>query len=278
MKLLKTILKLIFGALVAAELLAFYALVGERSLLTTKVQTLNFSDSPQQSIKIVQFTDAHLGEYYTLDQLKKAVEQINDQNPDMVIFTGDLFDISSQFDQKDQVSAALEQINAPLGKFCIFGNRDYGAGGVKTYQALMEKAGFTVLVDEKATVEKNGRRISLYGCDDALLGNPDPAKLMQNIDQQDFNILISHEPDTVDNYTQYPIDLALSGHSHGGQVILPFYGPIVKTNLCDTYFKGLYQLDNPRRTQLYVSSGLGNTKAPIRFGNVPEIVSFEIHF
>ena len=99
---------------------------------------------------------------------------------------------------------------------------------------------------------------------------------MKNIKEEDINLLLIHEPDLAEEYANYPIDFIFSGHSHGGQVYIPFYGPIKKNLLSEKYNKGLYDLNNERGTRLYVSSGLGNTKVPFRFLNVPEILLFNL--
>lgn len=279
MKKLKTVLKIFAGVFILACIFIIYITFVERNLLIVKNKTINFNAVNNiDSVKIAQFTDTHLGEFYSLEQLEKAVLKINKQNADIVFFTGDLFDIASQFEDKDKVSAVLKKINAPLGKFAIYGNRDYGGGAVRIYTNIMQEAGFEVLTDDSAQIQINSKTISIYGADDYLLGNPDVSKLMAGIDENDFNILLTHEPDTVENYAEYPIDMAFSGHSHGGQVYLPLYGAVIKTNLCDTYFKGMYQLDNQRNTQLFVSTGIGNTKVPFRFLNIPEIAMFNLNF
>lgn len=278
MKILKRIITTIFYLIFIGVAFAVYITLGERNLLIVKDYTHNSATVLGQSIKVVQFTDTHLGEFYTQELLDKAVVKINAQNPDMVVFTGDLFDIANQLDDPEKAIASLSNIAAPLGKYAVFGNRDYGGGAVRVYESFMEKAGFTVLVDESVTIEYNGRNISIFGADDYVLGNPNVENLMANIKEENLNIFLVHEPDAMLNYEHYPIDIAFTGHSHGGQVTLPFYGAIIKTTMCDTYFKGLYNLDNNRGTSLFVSSGLGNTKVPFRLGNIPEIIAFNVNF
>ena len=248
----------------------------ERSLITVKNEDIKLKNHNIDPLKIVQFSDTHVGEFYSLEQLEKIVSKINNQNPDIVVFSGDLFDVASNFDNKENIIPILEKIQATYGKFAVFGNRDYGGGASKFYENYMTKAGFTVLVDDSYSIEIGSETLTLYGTDDHLLGNPNPDKLMGNIDENHINILISHEPDPFDEYKEHPIDLALTGHSHGGQVNVPFIGPVVKTVLSDVYFKGMYHIDNTRQTKLFVSSGIGNTKVPFRLGNIPEIIVFNV--
>lgn len=252
----------------------FYITIGERHLLAANKQALDFNGT--QSIKIVQFSDTHLGEYFSVEQLEKVVEKINMQKPDLIVFCGDLLDIASKTESIDEIAFVLEKISAPLGKLAIYGNRDYGGGGAGLYSTIMSQAGFTVLVNEAMQLTLNSKSITVYGADDYIFGSNNVKALMSGIDESSFNILLSHEPDAIMHYTDYPVDLALSGHSHGGQVRLPIYGELVKTNFCNYFSKGLYSLENPFNTKVFVTSGLGNTKLPFRFGNIPEIVVFDL--
>lgn len=140
----------------------------------------------------------------------------------------------------------------------------------------MNEAGFTILKNSSTSIDVNGKSINIFGGDDALMGEHDVEETVSGISEDDFNLLLIHEPDLVDEYIDYPIDLALSGHSHGGQVYIPFYGPVKKNFLSEKYNRGFFQLDNIRKTKLYVSTGLGNTKVPFRFLTIPELAVFDI--
>ena len=141
----------------------------------------------------------------------------------------------------------------------------------------MEDSGFKILVNDQANVKlDSGKTISILGLDDALLGNPDVEKTVRNIKESNYNLLLLHEPDLSDKFVSYNIDLILAGHSHGGQVKIPFLGEIVTPPLAEKYKDGLYNFNTQRNTQLYVNSGIGNTKMPFRFMNVPEVSIFEI--
>lgn len=153
-----------------------------------------------------------------------------------------------------------------------------GGGAIRYYQNIMTKSGFTVLKNDSKTINFEGKNISIFGADDYLMGNPSVEETMKGINLNNINILLVHEPDVIDKYSKYPIDLALAGHSHGGQVYIPFYGAVIKNVLAKKYTKGFYQLDNEMKTKIYVNSGLGNTKLPFRFGNIPQVSLFNIKF
>lgn len=275
-KTLTLILKSILIIAITSIVLIIYATFIERHLLISKKYKLDLNENGKENLRIVQFTDTQLGEFYSLDQLGKVVEKVNKLNPDVVVFTGDLIDNASTYNEKNKVSDVLKKINAKLGKYAIYGNHDYGGGAVRYYEDIMNKSGFKVLKNSSEKIEKGERIINIFGTDDALMGNPSISKTINSINENNINILLVHEPDLIDRYTKYPIDLALSGHSHGGQVYIPFYGPAKKNSLSQNYNKGMYGMDNYRKTKLFVSSGLGNTKVPFRFLNIPEVVVFDL--
>lgn len=224
---------------------------------------------------IIQFSDTHLGPDYTIDQLQSLVDRMNLLKPDMVVFTGDLFDNYAEYGSKNRKLAqkVLAKIEAPLGKYAVYGNHDRGGGGSRVYKEYMEEAGFMVLVNEVHTITSaNGERLTITGLDDFLLGIPMIERTLQSLRPQDLNLLLVHEPDVADRFTDYPIDLQLSGHSHGGQVSIPFLKPLITTSLGNKYIEGLYSLEGKiRPLTLYVNRGIGTTRLPIRLFEKPEL-------
>ncbi|WP_017354185.1 MULTISPECIES: metallophosphoesterase [unclassified Clostridium] len=283
MRTLKKILKRIFITIILIPAICFgifaYSIYVEPNLLSVKNIEINNSSNikNEDTIKIAQISDIHLGEYYTIDKLEKLVNKVNSQNADIIVFTGDLFDNVSKFEDTSKVAPILKKLNAKIGKYAIYGNHDYGGGAKNIYKNVMEDSGFKILVNDQANVKlDSGKTISILGLDDALLGNPDVEKTVRNIKESNYNLLLLHEPDLSDKFVSYNIDLILAGHSHGGQVKIPFLGEIVTPPLAEKYKDGLYNLNTQRNTQLYVNSGIGNTKMPFRFMNVPEVSIFEI--
>lgn len=275
-RIFKRIFKLISLLIILMIVLGVYITFVERNLLIVKKHNITINKGGEENLKIVQITDTQLGEYYSLEDLKRVVNRINKLNPDIVVFTGDLIDHAVAYEDLYNASDVLGKIQARIGKYAIYGNHDIGGGAIRYYEEIMNEAEFIVLENQKETIKVDEKYISIFGGDDALLGIHNSDETMKGIDEDDINILLIHEPDLIDEYSEYPIDLALSGHSHGGQVYIPFYGPIVKNALAEKYSKGLYKIDNYRQTNLYVSSGLGNTKLPFRFFNIPEIAVFNL--
>ncbi|AFU14312.1 Ser/Thr protein phosphatase [Bacillus thuringiensis MC28] len=259
--------------------LYFYATEIERKLITVTWNEIEAPTIPKEfnNKKILQFSDVHLGPEFTLKQLENLVEKMNELHPDIVVFTGDLIDkFGSYSAEKDEAKVILQKINAPLGKYAVFGNHDRGGGGSVFYKKYMEEAGFSVLVNEVQKIEVgNGKYITISGLDDFLLGKPQIAATLKHVRQQDFNMLLVHEPDVVDKVACYPVDFQVSGHSHGGQVQIPFIGPLITTKLAESYVEGMYELEGKNKPlHLYVNRGIGTTRMPVRFWSVPELSVF----
>jgi uncharacterized protein len=229
-------------------------------------------------VKIVHFSDTHLSDYYSLQQLEKLVQTINEQKPDIVIFSGDLIDNFRTYTEINKVAPILKNIQSTLGKFAIYGNHDHGGYGTQKYQEIVEEADFHLLVNETIPVRlPSGGSINVAGLDDFMLGKPQIEQTLQRLNEKDFNLLLVHEPDIADRLKKYPIDLQLSGHSHGGQVQIPFYGPIITPPLSKKYVEGFYTIPNSStRTKLYVNRGIGTVHIPCRFLCMPELTVFTL--
>ncbi|EJQ36506.1 hypothetical protein IEC_02837 [Bacillus toyonensis] len=259
--------------------LYFYATEIERKLITVTWNEIEAPTIPKEfnNKKILQFSDVHLGPEFTLKQLENLVEKMNELHPDIVVFTGDLIDkFGSYSAEKDEAKVILQKINAPLGKYAVFGNHDRGGGGSVFYKKYMEEAGFSVLVNEVQKIKVgNGKYITISGLDDFLLGKPQIDATLKHVRQQDFNMLLVHEPDVVDKVACYPVDFQVSGHSHGGQVQIPFIGPLITTKLAESYVEGMYELEGKNKPlHLYVNRGIGTTRMPVRFWSAPELSVF----
>ena len=227
--------------------------------------------------KILQFSDVHFGFHYDREQLIKLINQIEKMNFDLIVFTGDLTDDPSLIAEKqfEEITEELFRLHADYGKYWIYGNHDHGGYGTQTIKQVMENSGFRLLKNETVLVEKDNDMISLSGLDDVMLGRPDLNALIDESYEHLFNILLCHEPDFADRTKQYPYDVQLSGHSHGGQIQLPFIGPIVTPALGEKYVEGHYELGS-RPLNLFVSRGIGTTRLPFRFLCRPEINLFTL--
>lgn len=251
-------------------LIIIYSTFVEPQLLRVTSHDISLNKVEGEPIKVVQFSDTHIGDFFSVKELQKVVDKINEQQADLVLFTGDLMDNASTYEGSlEEIASILSQIQASSGKYAVFGNRDYGGGAERFYEDLMTSAGFEVLVNEQETLMIKGTTLSLFGADDALIGYYHPLQTTQGIQDDHLNLLMLHEPDLSDDFIHQPIDLVVAGHSHGGQVYLPFVGPLITTSLAEKYVRGFYDVSDDM--MLYVDTGIGNTKVPFRFFNVPQI-------
>lgn len=226
-------------------------------------------------LNVVQISDLQVSEYFETNRLDKVIEKVNAQNPDILLFTGDLFDNYSKYpEQMAPMIEKLKAFKANIGKYAVWGNHDYGGGAVRVYEDVMSAGGFTVLRNQGETLTlSDGRQVFLGGLDDSLLGNPSVSDTLAYRQNYDYAITMTHEPDVADAFIGTDTQLVLAGHSHGGQVWIPIYP--IKNVLAEKYTRGLYQLD--AITQLYVNTGIGTTSIHARFGVIPEVTQFTIY-
>ena len=250
-----------------------YARYIEPNLLMVNREKLE-SSYLQAPLKIVFFGDTHLGEFNDNDQLDRIVAKINAENPDLVIFTGDLIGSSGDFTaDPEAIAQSLGQIQANYAKVAVIGNHEYALLDQYNYEDLMAAGGFTVLVDDWLDITE--LNVRLLGLDDVYRGNPDTTLTDEALDGS-YNILITHEPDIVDKMASDQVQLVLAGHTHGGQISLPYLTEKILPANGKKYVKGLFSIGSEGQTKLFVTKGTGMTKLPFRFMNVPEIVAIEV--
>ncbi|GBG96167.1 metallophosphoesterase [Lactococcus termiticola] len=233
-----------------------------------KVRHIKISED--KGLKIAHFSDSHFAWHTSYRRFRKFVKVLEQEKPDLILFSGDLFDKVSWGERHYQeVEGLLTGLEAPLGKLAILGNHDFAGNGQgsKFVSQLLERSGFQLLVNACQTIDD---RLSISGLDDLREGRPD---FDIQPEPADFSLLMIHEPDTVLSLKHAgDFDLIIAGHSHGGQIRI---GKLrMKNNGSKSYDRGLYEL--PRGGQLFVNSGLGQTFLPIRIGVPPEIVFYEL--
>lgn len=283
MKLLKRITFLFLFLILLICACILYAFKIEPYRITVNPYTPNENQTSETSVKIAQISDIHIKEDYKASDFHKVVEKLNELSPDIVIFTGDLYDNYAIYHEDEQIIQELSQIDAKYAKIAIWGNRDYGGGAVRQYDTIMEQSGFTLLKNGNWYITlESGKQLLFTGLDDTLLGNPD-MPYATRLYASDYEILLTHEPDTAKQYNAEDYELILSGHSHGGQINIPFL-PFINelatssTSLSTNFPGGMYQLSDIDPRTLYVNTGIGTTHISARFGVVPEISLFHITF
>jgi len=244
--------------------------------ITKEIITSHNIPTPFNHFKIVQFSDTHLGFQYSFSQLEKLVQKINDQKPDLIVFTGDLIDEPQTFQSSQRLVEILQQLQAKVGKFWIYGNHDHGGYGTEMVNDIMTQANFQLLKNSHENIELENEAITLAGVDDLILGSPDLDVALSSSNEEQFTILLAHEPDYASVAVDHSVDVQLSGHSHGGQVRFPFIGHLYTPIYAEKYVQGKYELNNGKFL-LYVNRGIGTTRLPFRFLCKPEIHVFTLN-
>lgn len=272
----RAFLKKSLGSLLAVVGLSggtyYYAREMEPAMLSINEQEILSSRIPASfhNYRIVQFSDTHIGFHYTLEQFRGLIVKINELEPDLLVFTGDLVDEPHIYNWNRDIVEQLSALKAKDGKYWIYGNHDHGGYGTDILLNVMEEGGFNLLRNSHTTIKKNRERMVLAGIDDLMLGRPDLRETLANANPDLFTILLAHEPDFADIAADYPVDVQLSGHSHGGQVRLPFIGHLYTPVYAEKYVQGKYVLNDGDFT-VHVNSGIGTTRLPYRFLCRPEI-------
>jgi uncharacterized protein len=265
--------------------LAFYAGEVERHWIDTSRQELRIAGlaAPFNGLRIAQLSDLHLDEYTEPFFLRDAVDRVNKLNPDLVFLTGDYvsWGISTR---KFAEGAAWQCANILTGlncrnRYAILGNHDVMVDSELVATALRDN-GTKVLINACAPIERSGARLWLAGFDDPVMGNPDPdlavPSQIRNIPNEPV-VALCHAPDYADDLLAHPagkaVKVMLSGHTHGGQVRLPFVGATLQPLLGRKYVEGWFHLG---AMQLYVNRGLGTVGVPFRFDCPPEITLFTL--
>ena len=234
-------------------------------------------------LKFCGFKIAHLSDFHNKKKNKAILERLVEIAPNIIVITGDFIDSRKT---KTQISLdfARELVKiAPC--YYVIGNHESRLTEVyPMFENSLKDIGIYVLRNEAIKIERNGEKITLIGIDDPRLSyKKDSTKkaceiIRNELSQVEFNgysILLSHRPEAFNEYVNAKIDLALTGHAHGGQIILPIIGGIIAPNqgLFPKYYKGIYSKDD---TNMIVNRGLGNSLFPFRFNNRPEIVVVEL--
>ena len=266
-KLLKLIFKTAFLLIIIASLIFGYARLIEPYRL--ECRKISLSEKETAAIcpfTIVLFGDTQFGFDYDCSHFEEVISMINSQEPDLIIFTGDLIDdLNTYTGDISEISSMLTRLSANFGKFAVYGNHDYALSGEAVYRKIMENGGFTVLENESFFLPE--LNVAVHGIDDCLIGFGDPS-FLQYASEDCFNLVLCHEPDIFNELSDYSISLMLSGHTHGGQVRIPFYTDSFLPTYGKIYVSGLYESAG---SFLYVTKGIGTTKLPLRFRAVPEV-------
>lgn len=275
------ILKLLIFIFIAMIL---YARFIETKGLVVKEYYITDKDLPDSfnGFKIVHFSDVHFGTTVDIKYLKSIVNKINSLNPNVVVFTGDLIDDSIKIKDEDKkkIISILSSINVDVKKIAVKGNNDYVKKN--SYEEIMSSSGFDILNNTYELIYYKGL-VPIY-----VAGLPSSIKekydakdsfiyydtLIESDIKPEFKIVLIHEPDNINLIKNYDVNLVLAGHSHNGQIRIPFVGAVITPKGSKEYYDNYYKVG---KTRLYISSGIGTSKIKFRFNNKPSINFYRLN-
>lgn len=269
------ILLIIFSTLIYSRFISTNGL----KIKEYKIVNENIPDNIN-GFKIVHLSDIHYGRIINDKRLEQIVERINLINPDIVVLTGDLIDRDTSLTSEDinTISNILSKINVSIDKYAIKGNHDFYFG---EWENIILNSDFIDLNNNYDLIYKNGYTPMLIAGLSSISDEKNiqsraetlTTTIKDNKISSIYNILLLHEPDIVDSIDINNYQLILGGHSHNGQVRLPFIGAIITPEGAKKYYDEYYKINN---SHLYISSGLGTSQLDFRFFNKPSFNFYRI--
>jgi hypothetical protein len=223
-------------------------------------------------LTIAQLSDIHQSNYIREAHIRMAAEITNQLKPDAIVITGDY--VYGLAERAEECARGLAKLSAPLGIFATLGNHDHWESAEVVTRSLQSHTPIQMLNNDAVPIERNGKRMWIVGVDDVWERQANLDKALRLVPKDAVKILLAHEPDFADEAARYPIDLQLSGHSHGGQIRIPFWGEMLTPPLGQKYPMGLYRIG---ALQLYTNRGIGMVSPAMRFNCPPEVTLFTLH-
>ena len=254
------------------------------NLLITKKEEIKINKNIKP-VEILFISDIQIGNYKKTAWVEKIVKKAEVANPDLILLGGDLIDNEGTFEDESQYLEPLQQLAGKYPIYAVLGNHEYGIGsktrtnknrqtGDRSSELLarFQKIGIPVLKNQLTCPTISNQTVCIFGADDVWNQQLDFTELKNYSNQEIPLIFLTHNPDGVLYWPMAGVkpDVVLAGHTHGGQIWLPFYGPLGLTDvdLGTKYYRGLnYWNEIP----IYTSVGAGESAAPIRFWVAPEI-------
>jgi uncharacterized protein len=223
-------------------------------------------DPRLDGLRIAQLSDLHVGTLTPKSWGLAWSRAANRRAPDLAVVTGDM--VTSGTDYHEDVADVVGALRAKLGVFVCMGNHDYFGEGEPLISMLRER-GARVLRNEGVVIDRGGATLWLAAIDDTWTRRDDLARALSDRPPGATTVLLAHDPVRFDQAAEAGVELVLSGHTHGGQIAVPFFSRAIGlANLAHRYRVGFY----PRgRSTLYVNPGLGTTGPPMRLGVAPEV-------
>lgn len=270
---MKRLAKYTFILISAGIIFLSYAYLESR-WIKTKTIDIQSNDIPAEfdGKRIVFITDIHHGPFLSRKRVQKLVKRINKLNPDIILLGGDYVHrekkyITPLFDE-------FKNLESHYGIYGVLGNHDHWESRELTEKMMLEN-GIKICDNQSYWLKVNKDSIKIGGVGDLWEDKQIIANTTKDLKPSDFCILISHSPDYIEKIKDYPIDIIVAGHTHGGQMTLfGLWAPILPSKQGQKYRYGLKQFKD---TQAYISSGVGTITPPLRFFCRPEIVEITLN-
>lgn len=261
-------------------LLVFWGFFIEPGRLVVREQTIQIANWPSElnGLKIAVLSDIHVDRWFVDERKVRAiVERTNQLQPELVVILGDYMSGNGWVRQQvepEVFAPILKNLNAPLGVYSVLGNHDWWYDG-KHLREELERNGIKVLENEVIQLNARNRSLWLVGLSDLWTRPQRINETIEKVPQGEPMIALAHNPDIFPGLPQH-VPLLLAGHTHGGQVRFPIIGSVVEsTRLGERYSRG-HLFENNHH--LFVTTGIGTSIMPVRFGVTPEIVLLTLNF
>lgn len=234
------------------------------------IRKIEIKDPALKGIKVAYLSDLHIcqdGKDYALNMVRK----VNKQNPDIILLGGDYIVVEiykNKTMKPDKIIKILSGLKSKHGVYMVLGNHESRLKTVKLITESLKDTNIKLLQNANVKLQIADKSVYLVGIGDYSNNRHNVSKAFNGVDSTPV-IAFTHSPDIFPYIPDY-VNITFAGHTHGGQVYIPFYGPLEKpTHLLGKYIKGLYSEGSKK---LFVSSGIGNSHYKIRLFNIPEIV------
>lgn len=217
---------------------------------------------------LLQISDVHNCVFGTNNE--QLISTVQHANADVIVLTGDLIDKTTmRFDAIFSLVERLTAINQHV--YFVCGNHEWENGLTAQFLNGLSERGVNMLNNQNACISRGNATITLAGVDDSATEHDNISEAFRNIDSENYTVLLSHAPGIIKQDVPLPADLILSGHTHGGQIRFPLVGALIAPGqgYFPKYDKGTFQLGPDQN--LYIDSGLGTTRLPVRFLNKSQI-------
>ncbi len=240
-------------------------------------QKISITNLPEKfkGFTIGMLSDIHSSPFMLKEEMDAYVKAVNELKTDMIVVTGDF--VNSQTEEVYPFAEAFSNLTAPYGVYGCLGNHDYFAD-VDIVAKEIDECGVKLLRNDAIQIHKENSFINLIGVDDiGRKVNPNDylKNALSSINNTQPKILLCHKPYYMDNFAEHNIDLTLSGHTHGGQIVFGNIDNIAVTfaNVISKYVRGLYKKEN---SQMYVNRGIGTSLIAVRINCPPEITKITL--